>query len=168
MDGAGGGVDGSRGGGCRPGGWRSWGCACCCCSWSGTRQVMVTSGLGSQGKRKSYLGGGGWCGEGVSSLLGLSTGIKCRGGSRQRLPLHAPVTGGSRPAPRLSKDTNSGVCAGGMLEPQCCCLGFSTDPAACAFSLKKQIFWSPGSGVGFFCTRGPAEPWQEMYRNQEL
>ena len=37
-----------------------------------------------------------------------------------------------------------------------------------ALSPLKQIFWSPGSGIGFLCTRGLTEPWQKMYRNQEL
>lgn len=48
---------------------------------------------------------------------------------------------------------NLGVCAGDIVEPQCCCLGVSSDPAACAFSLKadflesrirSQVFMYPG------------------------
>lgn len=89
--------------------------------------------------------------------------------------LRAPVTGGSRPAPRLSRDTNLGVCGAGAVKPATLfssCLGFVPSiflvTLLSALSPLKQISWSPRSGVGFLCTRGPTEPQQEMYRNQEL
>lgn len=55
---------------------------------------MVTSGLGSQGKRKSYRGGGRGGGGregGVSSLLGLLIEIKCRRGLANDCPSPHPL-----------------------------------------------------------------------------